>query len=63
MGLFMNLIKKVLRKNFCFGAGMYASCTDEEQESASNAVDKAQSDTSYFIEENLKKILALLKDF
>jgi len=47
--------KKSIKKHFCFGAGMYASCTDEEQKDASDAVTRAENDKNYFIEENFKE--------
>lgn len=59
--------KKSIKKDFCFGAGMYATCTDEEQKDASAAVSRAENDASYFIQENFKNnfsfIQKLLSDY
>lgn len=60
--------KPSIKKNFCFGAGMYATATNEEILHAEEQSEKALNDTEYFISrntehldkiiENLKKVLA-----
>ena len=54
-GLIYEFTKPSIKKDFCFGVGMYASCTDEEQEQASSMVEKSRTDADYFIQENFKE--------
>lgn len=54
-GFIYEFTKPRIKKTFCFGAGMYATCTDEEQESASAMVEQSRNDSQYFIDENIKE--------
>lgn len=54
-GFILAFNKKTIKKRFCFGVGAYATCTDEEQERASNMVEKSRNDVAYFLEENFKE--------
>jgi len=51
-GLIYEFEKPGIKKDFCFGAGMYACCTVKEQEQASDMVQKSRTDAEYFIKEN-----------
>lgn len=55
-GKIYTIDKPTIRKDFCFGYGMFAQSTDEEEESADNAAKIAKESENYFISENLKNI-------
>lgn len=48
--------KPRIEKNFCFGAGMYATASEEEMNRAEDMVAKSQTDFEYFRKENMKDI-------
>ena len=48
--------KPYIKKSFCFGYGMYLQSTEEESDRASDMAVKAQTDVTYFINENLQEI-------
>lgn len=48
--------KPRIKKDFCFGMGMYATYTQEELEAAEGLADKARNDVNYFINENMRQI-------
>jgi hypothetical protein len=54
-GEMIGIDKQKLETRFCFGAGMYAHCTDEEMNAAESAADVAKNDIDYFFRENVKK--------
>ena len=56
--------KPYIKKSFCFGYGMYLQSTEEESNRANDMAVKAQTDITYFINENLQEInekIALVK--
>lgn len=46
--------KPSIKKDFCFGYGMYLRSTDEEEDIAFSMAQKAKTDPSYFLEQNLQ---------
>ncbi len=46
--------KPSIKKDFCFGYGMYLRSTDEEEDRAFSMAQKAETDPSYFLEQNLQ---------
>lgn len=54
--------KPSIKKDFCFGAGSYGNCTDEELTAAENMAELARKSEQYFKEQNLKKIDSDIKD-
>lgn len=48
--------KPSIKKDFCFGAGSYGNCTDEELTAAENMSELARKSEQYFKEQNLKKV-------
>ena len=48
--------KLYIKKSFCFGYGMYLQSTEEESNRANDMAVKAQTDITYFINENLQEI-------
>lgn len=46
--------KPSIKKDFCFGYGMYLRSTDEEEDIAFSMAQKAETDPSYFLEQNLR---------
>lgn len=55
-GCFYEIEKPRIETSFCFGYGFCGMSTDEQEERAWNMVDRAKSDASYFISENLKDL-------
>lgn len=55
-GNIIDIEKPRIKKDFCFGMGMYATYTEEEFEAAEGLAAKAKNDVNYFIEENMKQI-------
>ena len=54
--------KPSIKKDFCFGAGSYGTCTNEEMKDAENMAALARKSEQYFKEQNLKKIDSDIKD-
>lgn len=50
------LEKPSIKKDFCFGYGCNATYTDEELNRAEELCNKAQNDTAYFIQENMRQL-------
>lgn len=48
--------KPSIKKDFCFGYGMYLRSTDEEEDIAFSMAQKAETDPSYFLEQNLRNL-------
>lgn len=48
--------KPKIKKDFCFGMGMYATYTQEEFEEAEELAENARKNVDYFINENMKQI-------
>lgn len=48
--------KPTIKKDFCFGYGMYGRSTEEEEWEANKMAQMARTDRNYFITENLKTI-------
>lgn len=55
-GSIVDLDKPSIKKDFCFGAGMYARATDEEMNAAENMADLARNSQEYFKSKNLEEI-------
>lgn len=55
-GKIVCLDKPSIKKDFCFGYGMYARSTEEEENAACAACKRAEADISYFKTENLKEL-------
>lgn len=55
-GNIISIDKPIIQKDFCYGMGMYATYTQEEFEAAEGLAEKARTDTSFFIENNMKQI-------
>lgn len=53
-GWLIEVEKQYLKKDFCFGYGMYLNYTDEELEIAENNADYARTNVNHFIKENTK---------
>lgn len=54
--------KPSIKKDFCFGAGSYGTCTNEEMKDAENMAALARKSEQYFKEQNLKKIDSDIED-
>lgn len=61
--IFYRVKKSRIETSFCFGYGMYACSTQEEQDEAQEEVNYARTRADYFIDENLKPINELIKEF
>lgn len=48
--------KPRIKKDFCFGMGMYGTYTDDDFNRAENCAENARTNENYFISENLKEI-------
>lgn len=55
-GKIICLDKPSIEKDFCFGYGMYLRSTDEEEDRAFSMAQKAETDPSYFLEQNLRNL-------
>ena len=55
-GSIIDFEKPSIKKDFCYGAGMYASATDEEMAAAESMVKHARTSESYFKTKNLEEI-------
>lgn len=55
-GNIISIGKPHIKKNFCFGMGMYATYTQEEFEKAEKLADEARNNVDYFITENMKQV-------
>lgn len=55
-GSILTIDKPNIKKDFCFGYGMYLKATDEEQAAADRMARHAQTNTDYFIEQNLQPL-------
>ena len=55
-GKIVNYGKPTIRTKFCFGYGQNGRFTDDEEDIASSNMKKADTDTSYFLNENLKEL-------
>ena len=55
-GSILTIDKPRIKKDFCFGYGMYLQCTDEDFRRADGMREKAEKDVNYFIEKNLEEI-------
>lgn len=55
-GKIIDIEKPRIKKDFCFGMGMYATYTQEEFEAAEDLAENARSNVEYFINENMKQI-------
>ena len=53
-GYLLEIEKQSIKKNFCFGYGMYLNSTPEEEEMADNNAEYARTNADYFVRENLK---------
>ena len=53
--LLIEFEKPYIKKDFCFGAGMYASASNEEMENAFNAENEIKTNVNLFIEENMNQ--------
>lgn len=56
-GNILTIDKPNIKKDFCFGMGMYNTYTQEEFEAAENLAEKARTDTQYFFENNIKQLI------
>lgn len=54
--------KPSIKKDFCFGAGSYGTCTNEEMKDAEDMAALARKSEQYFKEQNLKKIDSDIED-
>lgn len=48
--------KPSIKKDFCFGYGIYGMCSKEEMNGAERMREKAENDKKYFIDKNLEDI-------
>lgn len=55
-GKIIDIEKPRIKKDFCFGMGMYATYTQEEFEAAEDLAENARTNVEYFINENMKQI-------
>lgn len=55
-GSILTIDKPRIKKDFCFGYGMYLQCTDEDFRRADGMREKAEKDVNYFMEKNLEEI-------
>lgn len=55
-GSILTIDKPSIKKDFCFGYGMYLRATDEEQAAADRMARHAQTNADYFIEQNLQPL-------
>lgn len=55
-GKIVNYEKPTIQTKFCFGYGQNGRFTDEEEDIAFSNMQKADADTSYFLNENLKEL-------
>ena len=61
-GKIIPLERPNIKKDFCFGYGMYANYEDEELDQAEDMVKVAETNKEYFKSKNLEKIEELIKD-
>lgn len=61
-GYILGIEKQGIEKNFCFGYRLNSSDTDE-YDAANRMANRAQSDSDYFIAENMKKFDEYVKAF
>lgn len=54
--------KPSIKKDFCFGADSYGTCTNEEMKDAENMAALARKSEQYFKEQNLKNIDSNIED-
>lgn len=54
--------KPRIETSFCFGYGMYLRSDEDEERAAFSMEKKARTDSSYFIEENLKPLNRWIED-
>lgn len=59
-GDIVDLEKPNIKKDFCFGAGMYGSCTQEEMNDAENMVGISRTSQDYFKEKNFEQVDRLI---
>lgn len=53
-GYLLEVKRQSIKKNFCFGYGMYLQSTEEEEKFADDEAHQARTNINYFIKENLK---------
>ena len=53
-GYLLEIEKQSIKKDFCFGYGMYLNSTEEEEKFADDNAHNARTNEKYFIRENLK---------
>ena len=61
--IFYTIKKSRIETSFCYGYGMYACSTQEEEQEAREAVNYMRTRADYFMDENLKSINELIKEF
>lgn len=55
-GNIIDIDKPSIQKDFCFGYGMYARSTNEEEARADALAENAETNPEYFIRENMRQI-------
>lgn len=55
-GNIIDIDKPSIKKDFCFGYGMYARSTAKEEARADALAENAETNTEYFIHENMKQV-------
>ena len=60
-GSILPIEKPRIKKDFCFGYGMYLQATDEDYKRADNMRKAAETNTDYFINQNLEPLERQLK--
>lgn len=54
--------KPRIKKDFCFGMGMYATYTQEEFEKAEELAEEARSNVNYFVSHNMEQLTNVVDD-
>lgn len=61
-GDIFDIDKPRIKKDFCFGHGMYGWSTNEQEERANNAAENARTNVDYFLERNLRGLNSTIDD-
>lgn len=61
-GEILEIDKPDIKKDFCFGHGLYGVSTEEEYQGAAAMVKKAENDTNYFISKNMEPLNNWIRD-
>lgn len=61
-GEILEIDKPSIKKDFCFGHGLYGVSTEEEYQGAAAMAKKAETDTNYFVAKNMEPLNRWIED-